>query len=77
MGLASPVGLSQGVFAVTPAVAGKEVTNGRDFAVLLAGADAGKLPPGIAMRMQRTERERTRVDLGDFMTLLRAKVVTR
>ena len=77
LGLASPVGLSQGVFSVAPAVAGKEVTNGSDFAVLLEGADATTLPPGIAARMQRTERERTRVDLGDFMTLLRAKVVTR
>ena len=76
LGLASPVGLSQGVFAVAPAAAGKEVGNGRDFAALLAGADASRLPPGIATRLQRAEPERSRVDLGDFMTLVRARAGT-
>jgi hypothetical protein len=76
LGLASPVGLSQGVFGVAPTAAGKDVGNGRDFAALLPGGDASKLPPGIAARMQQPERERSRVDLGDFMALLRAKAGT-
>ncbi|MEO8134084.1 MAG: hypothetical protein ABI831_08920 [Betaproteobacteria bacterium] len=76
LGLASPVGLTQGVFAVAPTAAGKEVGNGRDFAALLAGADVSRLPPGIATRMQRAEPERARVALGDFMTLLRTKAGT-
>jgi hypothetical protein len=76
-GLASPVGLSQGVFSVAPAATGKDVGNGSDFAALLAGGDASRLPPGIATRMQLSPRERTRVDLGDFMALVRAKVQAR
>ena len=77
LGLASPVGLSQGVFAVALAATGKDVGNGEDFAVLLAGADASTLPPGIATRMQLPRRERSRVDLGDFMSLIRTKVQAR
>ena len=37
LGLASPVGLSQGAFSVLPGTAGKEVGNGGDFGELLAG----------------------------------------
>jgi hypothetical protein len=75
LGLASPVGLAQGVFAVAPAAGGgKEVGNGRDFAELLPRTDPATLPPGIAMRLGHGRAERLRVDLGDFMTLVRGKV---
>ena len=74
LGLASPVGLAQGVFGVSPGGAGKEVGNGRDFAEMLPQADRSSLPAGIAARLQRGRAERVRMDLGDFMTLIRAKV---
>ena len=73
IGLASPVGLAQGAFAVVAAGTAKEVGNGRDFADLLPFADTAALPPGIAARLQRPRGERVRMDLGDFMTLVRAK----
>ena len=73
LGLASPVGLAQGAFGVGQGRAGKEVGNGHDFAVLLAGVDAAMVPPGMAARLQQAPAARTRVDLGDFMTLLHAK----
>lgn len=72
-GLASPVGLSQGAFSVVQGPAGKEVGNGGDFATLLTATDLAAAPAGLAERLQRAPRERTRVDLADFMTLIRAK----
>jgi hypothetical protein len=77
LGLASPVGLSQGAFSVMPGAAGKEVANGRDFAELLAGADPATIPPGMAARLKQAPHARARVDLGEFMALTRAKAVTR
>lgn len=73
LGLASPVGLSQGSFAVLQGPAGKEVGNGRDFASLLSDADRATAIPRVATRLQRTPSERSRLDLTDFMTLLRTK----
>ncbi len=73
LGLASPVGLSQGAFAVVQGQAGKEVGNGRDFSTLLSSTDRAIAPPGVAARLQRAPAERVRVDLTDFMALLRAK----
>ena len=73
LGLASPVGLAQGAFGVGQGRAGKDVGNGRDFEALLAGVDATMVPPGMAVRLQQAPATRTRVDLGDFMTLLHAK----
>jgi hypothetical protein len=73
LGLASPVGLAQGVFGVAQGPAGKDVGNGHDFAELLPHDDPAQLPPGIAARLQRDRAERLQVDLGDFMMLLRAK----
>ena len=68
-----PVGLSQGAFAVVQGQAGKEVGNGRDFATLLSSTDRATAPAGVAARLQRAPSERARVDLTDFMALLRAK----
>jgi hypothetical protein len=76
-GLASPVGLSQGAFSVVQGPAGKEVGNGGDFAMLLSAGDRAAAPAGLADRLQRAPRERTRVDLADFMALIRAKAVTK
>ena len=74
LGLASPVGLSQGAFGVVQGPSGKEVGNGNDFARLLGGGvDSTSVPSGIAARMQGAPAERARVDLADFMTLVRAK----
>ncbi|MEO8304376.1 MAG: hypothetical protein ABI724_09665 [Betaproteobacteria bacterium] len=73
LGLASPVGLAQGAFGVGQGRSGKEVGNGRDFAVLLAGVDAATVPRGMTARLQQAPASRTRVDLGDFMSLLRAR----
>ena len=77
LGLASPVGLAQGAFSVMPGAAGKEVGNGRDFAELLAGVDSASVPPGMAARLKQEAHARARVDLGEFMSLARAKAVQR
>ena len=62
----------QGAFAVVQGRAGKEVGNGRDFATLLSSTDRAAAPAGVSpRRLQRTPSERARVDLTDFMTLLR------
>jgi hypothetical protein len=74
LGLASPVGLTQGAFSVMQGQKGKEVGNGSDFATLLSSADRARAPAGIAARLQLAPSARARVDLNDFMTLLRAKV---
>lgn len=76
-GLASPVGLSQGAFSVVQGRSGKEVGNGRDFATLISSTDRSAAPASVAARLQRTPSERTRVDLADFMTLLRTKASTK
>jgi hypothetical protein len=73
LGLASPVGLSQGAFDVVRGSSGKEVGNGRDFAELLVGADPATVPPGILARLKLAPPERKRIDLNDFMTLVRTK----
>ena len=73
IGLASPVGLSQGAFAVVQGQSGKEVGNGRDIAELLPTVDPAAVPPGVANRLQLAPHERKRMDLGEFMTLVRAK----
>ena len=75
LGLASPVGLSQGAFSVLPGTAGKEVANGRDFAELLAGVDPASVPPKMAARLKQEPHARARMELGEFMTLTRAKAV--
>jgi len=77
LGLASPVGLSQGAFSVLPGAAGKEVGNGRDVGELLAGTDAANVPPRIAARLQRGGQARSRMDLDEFMALSRAKAGTQ
>jgi len=77
LGLASPVGLSQGAFSVLPGAVGKEGGNGRDFAELLAGADPASVPPRMAARLKQEPHARSRADLGEFMALTRAKAVTR
>ncbi|HVN36400.1 MAG TPA: hypothetical protein VMU96_14240 [Casimicrobiaceae bacterium] len=77
LGLASPVGLSQGAFSVLPGAAGKEVSNGRDFGDLLAGTDAASVPPGIAARLARGGQARSRMDLDEFMAFSRAKAGTQ
>jgi hypothetical protein len=74
LGFASPVGLSQGVFSIVQGSLGKEVGNGRDFAELLPGADAATVPAGVAARLKLAPAQRSRMDLDDFMTLLRTKV---
>ena len=77
LGLASPVGLSQGTFAVVPGKAGMEVGNGRDFSQLLSSKDRANARPGIASKLQLGPSERTRVGLADFMALLREKAATQ
>ena len=74
LGLASPVGLSQGAFSVIP---GGEVGNGRDVGELLAGTDAARVPPRIAARLKRGGQARSRMDLDEFMALTREKAGTR
>jgi hypothetical protein len=77
LGLASPVGLSQGAFSVLPGAAGKEVGNGRDVGELLAGTDAASVPPRMAARLKRGGQARSRMDLDEFMALSRTKAGTR
>jgi len=77
LGLASPVGLSQGAFSVLPGTTGKEVGNGRDFGDLVAGTDAARIPPRLAARLKRGGQARSRMDLDEFMALSRDKAGTR
>jgi hypothetical protein len=72
LGLASPVGFAQGTFAVVPGPAGKTVGNGRDFDELLVGVSQAMVPAGIASRLALPPAQRMRMDLADFMTLVRA-----
>src|SRR5262252_6607313 len=72
LGLASPVGLSQGAFNVMPGAAGMEVANGRDLGELLAGTDASSVPPRTAARLKRGGQASSRMDLDEFMALSRA-----
>ena len=76
-GLASPVGLSQGVFGVYPSRLGKEVGNGRSFGELLPGSAAAAAAGSAAARAQSAAPASTRMALGDFMSLLRAKAGTK
>ena len=77
LGLASPVGLSQGAFAVAQGPAGKEVGNGRDFATILSDTDRATAPAAVTARLQRAAPERRRLNLADFMTMMRAKAGTQ
>ncbi|MEO8506593.1 MAG: hypothetical protein ABI593_03085 [Betaproteobacteria bacterium] len=77
LGLASPVGLTQGVFGVTLRDGVREVGRGRDLARLLAGIKARTLPSGIAARMQAGQPAATAIPLADFMALVRARVESR
>ena len=56
LGLASPVGLSQGAFSVVQGSAGKEVGNGNDFAALLSSTDRAAAGPNLAARMRLCAR---------------------
>ncbi len=74
LGLASPVGLEQGAFAVGIAATGKkEAGNGTDFAVLLSAADHAAATGNVAARLKVASPARGRMELSDFMTLLKAK----
>jgi len=77
LGLASPVGLSQGVFHVAVHAGTKEVGNGRDFADLLVGVDPASLPTHAAARLKSAPADRTRLELADFMTVVRARTGMR
>jgi hypothetical protein len=77
LGLASPLGLAQGAFQVVPGATGKEVGNGRDFAELLPHADPATLPPRAAARLKAAPQDRTRMNLSDFLTIVRAKAGTQ
>jgi hypothetical protein len=77
LGLASPVGLSQGAFNVLPGAAGREVGNGRDVGELLSGTDAARVPPRMAERLKRGGQARSRMDLDEFMSLSREKAGMR
>jgi hypothetical protein len=76
-GLASPVGLAQGVFTVARGQAGTVVGNGRDFAEMLPSADPASVPEGIRARLQLAAPERKQMALADFMVMLRNKAGTR
>lgn len=76
-GLASPVGLSQGAFSVVPGRSGKEVGNGRDIAALLSSSDRTAATGRLAARLALPLPERSRMDLADFMTLVRAKAARK
>ena len=76
-GLASPVGLAQGAFSVMPGRGGKEVGNGRDIAALLSSGDQAAATGRLAARLALPPTERSRMDLPDFMALVRAKAARR
>jgi hypothetical protein len=77
LGFASPVGLSQGVFTVTPSATGKTVGNGRDFGEMLVGTSRSSLSPGAAAQLALPPAQRSRMDLSDFMDLVRKEAAPR
>ncbi len=77
LGLASPVGLAQGAFGVRSEGGRRTVGNGRDVGELLAGVDRAAVPAGVASRLAQAPEARQRMDLADFMTLVRASAAAR
>ncbi|MEP7329695.1 MAG: hypothetical protein ABI777_10825 [Betaproteobacteria bacterium] len=76
LGFASPLGLAQGMFAISDTATGKEVGNGRDFAALLRDIELAKIPTGTRIRLTLSPKERSRIALDDFMTIVRARAAT-
>jgi hypothetical protein len=77
LGLASPVGLTQGVFDVTVRDGVREVGRGGDIAPLLAAVEARSLPSGIAARIRTGQHAVETVPLADFMALVRGRAGPR
>jgi len=73
LGFASPLGLAQGMFAVSDGPSGKEVGNGRDFAELLRGLEPAQIPEATRARLEYSPKVRSRISLDDFMTMVRAR----
>jgi hypothetical protein len=71
-GFSSPIGLAQGRFVVTPATAGREVSNGRDFRDLTSTIPAADLPPALQQQAKRGEPMQ-RLDLDQFKQLVRRR----
>jgi hypothetical protein len=70
-GFSSPIGLSQGRFAVSHEAAGKTVSNGRDFREMTAGMPAVLLPASMAKAAATPVRQ---LGLDDFKQLVRSRV---
>jgi hypothetical protein len=56
-GFSSPVGLSQGQFAVRHGPSGAEISNGRDFKEMLEGHAGSAIPEAVANKLRNTVGE--------------------
>lgn len=72
-GFSSPIGLSQGRFAVSHEAAGTTVSNGRDFREMTAGM-SGVLLPGSTANALAASAPVRRLGLDDFKQLVRSRV---
>ena len=77
-GLASPVGLAQGVFGVVAGQSGKQVGNGQDLTQVLTGTAAASMPGvGTGSGPAAPPPPQLHMDLGDFMALARARTAQK
>jgi len=72
-GFSSPIGLSQGRFAVVHGAGGKTVSNGRDFREMTAGLPQALLPSTTRKTLAGTAGRVDRLDLDEFKQLVRAR----
>lgn len=72
-GFSSPIGLSQGRFAVIHGAAGKTVSNGRDFREMTAGLPEAQLPFAARKSLVGAAGRVDRLDLDEFKQLVRAR----
>ncbi len=73
-GFSSPIGLSQGRFAVSHGAAGKTVSNGRDFREMTAGLPDAALPFAARKALIGTSSRVDRLDLDEFKQLVRSRI---
>ncbi len=72
-GFSSPVGLSQGRFAIRPEAQGRVVGNGRDLREVLPPAALARMPAHAQKRLSSPAGELVHMDLEEFKALVRER----
>lgn len=73
-GFSSPIGLSQGRFAISHEAAGKTVANGRDLREMTAGVPEALVPSSMRKALAAPAARVDRLDLDEFKQLVRARI---